>query len=604
MRKIEILSPAKNLETGISAILHGADAVYIGADKFGARAYAGNSVEDIKKLVEFARPYFVKVYVAFNTVLTDEQMPDAEKLIHQLYEIGVDALIIQDMGILRLNLPPIQIHASTQTDNRTADKVNFLRQSGFSRVVLARELSLNEISKISESVEVELEAFVNGALCVSYSGQCYISQSQCGRSANRGECAQFCRLPYQLYDADNRLIVKNSYLLSMKDLDLSEHIEELIDAGVCSLKIEGRMKNTEYVKNTTSLYRLKVDEIIGRRNDLQRSSSGNTRILFHPDPDKTFRRNSTTYFLNGRQQKIFQPDSPKSLGEPIGKVISIKNKSIIIDTDKELKNGDGFCFKQTGKDLVGFRANTAQANEIFPDTMPEIAVGDLIYRNYDMAFQKILSGKTSERKIPINISFKDTETGILIQITDKDNISSQTNFDCEKTLSKSPERVYDNFRQQLSKTGASIYQTEEIEIKLKDYWFFTNSQINDWRRQAIEFHTLKRIESYKREFRDIENKNYKFNTEKLSYLGNVTNEFSKQFYREHGVKEIQPGFEIKAQKGVPVMFTRHCIKYEFGWCPKNKQKSPYNEPFYLENQGNRYTLEFDCKNCQMLIYNQ
>lgn len=603
-RKIEVLSPAKNLETGKAAILHGADAVYIGADRFGARAYAGNTVDDIAQLIEFARPFHVKVYVAFNTILTDDQLMEAELLIHQLYKIGVDALIIQDMGILRMNLPPIQIHASTQTDNRSIDKINFLKETGFSRIVLARELSLNEIRTISNAVDVELEAFVNGALCVSYSGQCYISQAQCGRSANRGECAQFCRLPYHLYDANNTEIAQNSYLLSMKDLDLSEHVEELMDAGVCSLKIEGRMKNIEYVKNITSLYRLKVDEIVSRRKEFSRASSGKTSLFFQPDPDKTFRRNSTSYFFNGRQQKIFQPDSPKSLGEPIGKVLALNPKSILIDTDKELKNGDGFCFKKSGTDLIGFRINTAKGQEVFPDTMPSITVGDFLYRNFDFAFNKTLSGKTSERRISVQIEFTEKEQVIELKVVDEDLITSIIQFDFQKIKSKSPERVAENIRQQLNKTGASIYTALKITISLKDSWFFPASQLNEWRRQALESHTKLRVDSYRRETREVENKDIKFTVPKLSYLGNVSNRLAEKFYKDHGVTEIQEGFEVKAQKGVPVMFTRHCIKNEFGWCPKNGQKSPYKEPFYLVNQGVKYSLEFDCKNCQMLIYNQ
>lgn len=357
---IELLSPAKNLECGIAAINHGADAVYIGASQFGARAAAGNSVEDIAELVNYAHKFRVKVLVALNTVLTDIQLPEAEQLIWDIYNAGADALIIQDMGVLKLNLPPIPLHASTQTDNRTVEKVKFLQDVGFSRVVLARELNLKQISEISKETNVELEAFVHGALCVSYSGQCYMSQANCGRSANRGQCAQYCRLPYNLLDAEGNILVKNKHLLSLKDLDQSDSLLEMLEAGVTSFKIEGRLKDVDYVKNITAFYRMKLDEIINKSTRFQRASVGKTTLNFEPNPEKSFRRGSTDYFLHGRKTDIIQPDTPKSLGEPVGKVTYIGRNFFEVHNGNILNNGDGLCFINKQGDMTGFRVNRVE----------------------------------------------------------------------------------------------------------------------------------------------------------------------------------------------------------------------------------------------------
>src|ERR1035437_1229160 len=360
MHYIELLSPAKNLECGLAAINHGADAVYIGASSFGARAAAGNTLEDIATLVQYAHKYRSKVHVALNTILTDEQLPEAEKLIWEVYNAGADALIVQDMGILQLNLPPIALHASTQTDNRTVEKVKFLQDVGFSRVVLARELSLKQIAEIASQTDVELEAFIHGALCVSYSGQCYMSQANCGRSANRGQCAQYCRLPYHLVDADDNVLVKNKHLLSLKDLDQSDSLEEMLEAGVTSFKIEGRLKDADYVKNITAYYRRKLDAILDGSTRYRRASAGRTTILFEPNPEKSFRRSNTDYFLHGRKPDIAQLETPKSLGEPIGKVTYIGRNFFEMQNGTLLNNGDGLCFINKHGDLTGFRVNRVE----------------------------------------------------------------------------------------------------------------------------------------------------------------------------------------------------------------------------------------------------
>ncbi|MDR3651706.1 MAG: U32 family peptidase [Paludibacter sp.] len=600
MKNIELLSPAKNLECGIAAINHGADAVYIGASQFGARAAAGNSLEDIAALVQYAHKFWVKVLVALNTVLTDEQLPEAEKLIWDIYNAGADALIVQDMGILKLNLPPIALHASTQTDNRTLEKVSFLQDVGFSRVVLARELTLKQISEISSKTDVELEAFVHGALCVSYSGQCYMSEANCSRSANRGQCAQYCRLPYHLLDADDNVLVRNKHLLSLKDLDLSDSLKEMMDSGVTSFKIEGRLKDADYVKNITAYYRQKLDAILEGNTNYQRTSAGRTTILFEPNPEKSFRRGATDYFLHGRKPDIAQLDTPKSLGEPIGKVTYIGRNFFELQNGMTLNNGDGLCFINKHGDLTGFRVNRVERKQIFPAEMPKITDGVMLYRNQDQAFEKTLKGKTSERKVGIAILFKEIPTGFSIKLTDEDGITNTLDAEYDKQPAQKPEVVNDNIKNQLSKLGNTIYEAIDIQIEIDSPWFFQASQLGEWRRQAIEKLDNAREKAYVRAPKH-EIKPATFPSKKLTYLGNVTNKLSEEFYREHGVEEIMPGFEVKAEEGVPLMFTKHCIKFTMGWCPKEGYKATFKEPLYLRNNDQVYELAFDCKACEMRI---
>ena len=600
LRSIELLSPAKNLECGLAAINHGADAVYIGASNFGARSAAANSLEDIATLVQYAHQYRAKVLVAVNTILTDEQLPEAEKLIWDIYNAGADALIVQDMGILKMNLPPIALHASTQTDNRTVEKVKFLQDVGFSRVVLARELSLNQISEISSQTDVELEAFVHGALCVSYSGQCYMSQANCGRSANRGQCAQYCRLPYYLLDADDNVLVKNKHLLSLKDLDLSDSLEEMMNAGVTSFKIEGRLKDVDYVKNITAYYRKKLDAVLEGSTRFRRASAGRTTFFFEPNPEKSFRRGATDYFLHGRKPDIAQLDTPKSLGEPIGKVTYIGRNFFEMHNGSLLNNGDGLCFINKQGDLTGFRVNRVERKQIFPADMPRMDEGVMLYRNQDQAFEKVLKGKTSERKIGIEIVFKEISKGFAIQFVDEDGISSVFEAECDKQPAQKPEAVNDNIKNQLSKLGNTIYEARNIHIEIDAPWFFPASQLGEWRRQAVEKFDEVRAASYVREL-GHEAKPASFPARQLTYLGNVTNKLSEAFYLEHGVEEVLPGFEVKAEEGVPLMFCKHCIKFNMGWCPKEGYKATFKEPLYLRNNDQVYKLTFDCKACEMRI---
>ena len=602
MNYIELLSPAKNLECGLAAINHGADAVYIGASSFGARAAAGNTLEDIATLVQYAHKYRSKVHVALNTVLTDEQLPEAEKLIWEVYNAGADALIIQDMGILQLNLPPIALHASTQTDNRTVEKVRFLQDVGFSRVVLARELSLKQIADISSQTDIELEAFVHGALCVSYSGQCYMSHANCGRSANRGQCAQYCRLPYHLLDADDTMLMKNKHFLSLKDLDLSDSLGELMDAGVTSFKIEGRLKDVDYVKNITAYYRKKLDAVLEGNTRFQKASAGRTTFFFEPNPEKSFRRGATDYFLHERKDDIVQLDTPKSMGEAIGKVKEIGEYYFTMSSAEKLNNGDGLCFINPHGDLTGFRVNKVDGRRVYPADMPRLVEGIWLYRNQDQAFEKILKGKTAERKVGLEIVFREIANGFYIQLTDEDGTSILFQAACEKQPAQKPEAVNDNIKNQLSKLGNTIYEAIDISIQLDSPWFFPASQLSEWRRLAVEQLDKARENAYVR----VSNSNRKsipanFPTTQLTYLGNVTNAQAEAFYREHGVEEIQPGFEVKAEEGVPLMFCKHCIKFTMGWCPKEGYKATFKEPLYLKNNNQLYKLTFDCKICEMRI---
>ncbi|MEA4935089.1 MAG: U32 family peptidase [Paludibacter sp.] len=602
MREIELLAPAKNLACGIAAVDHGADAVYIGASQFGARAAAGNSIEDIATLVAYAHRFGVKVYVALNTVLTDAQLPLAEKLIWDIYHAGADALIIQDMGILKFNLPPVVLHASTQTDNRTPQKVKFLQDAGISRVVLARELSLKQINEIASQTSVELEAFVHGSLCVSYSGQCYMSEAMSGRSANRGECAQYCRLPYQLYDADGNRLARSKHLLSLKDLDLSEHLEELMEAGVTSFKIEGRLKEVDYVKNITAYYRKKLDEIIHHQAEKKyvQASSGATTFFFEPDPEKSFRRSSTDYFLNGRHHGIIQPETPKSLGEPLGLVRFTGNNYIDIMTEKELHNGDGLCFINAQGELVGFKVNRAEHKRVYPFEMPRIDNGTLVYRNQDHEFDKQLKAKTAERKIKIHLHFTETADGFSIKVADETGHEITSAFLCKKEPARNAGGVHKNIINQLSKSGNTMFEVGNVTIDITQAWFFPSSVLNEWRRISFKNFENHLLSSYVRE-KPRQAVAATYPEEKLSYLGNVTNKLSEQFYREHGVKEVSPGFEVKAEKGVPLMYTKHCIKYEMGWCPREGNKSTVKEPLFLENNGQKFRLSFDCVRCEMQI---
>ena len=616
-RKIELLAPAKNLECGIEAVNHGADAVYIGAPKFGARAAAVNSLEDIAALVAYAHLYNVRIYVTVNTILKEEELAETEKMIWELYRIGVDALIVQDMGITRLNLPSIPLHGSTQMDNRTPEKVRFLADAGFRQVVLARELSLQEIRRIHETCpETPLEVFVHGALCVSYSGQCYVSQACFGRSANRGECAQFCRLPFSLVDADGKTIVRDKHLLSLKDLNQSEVLEDLLDAGASSLKIEGRLKDVSYVKNVTAAYRSKLDAIFARRKEYVRASSGTCRFDFTPRLDKSFSRGFTHYFLQGRDREISSFDTPKSLGEEMGTMKEQRGNYLTVAGVKPFHNGDGVCFLDEQGRLQGFRINRVDGNKLYPaGDVPRIKPRTRLFRNFDQEFERILARKSAERKIGVGWELADTPSGFALTAVDEDGNRITLSFPYPKELARTPQP--ENLRTQLGKLGNTPFEVmplggtdspsattaPAIAINLSQNWFIPASVIADWRRQAIDKLTAARRITYRRELHVWKPTRHRFPATSLTYLGNAMNTAARSFYQAHGVASVEPAYEKQAVPEAVLMFCKHCLRYSMGWCPTHqKGHSPYREPYYLVGtDGKRFRLTFDCKNCQMKV---
>lgn len=602
-RKIELLAPAKSLECGIAAIDHGADAVYIGAPRFGARVAAGNSLEDIAELVRYAHLYQVRIYVTLNTILKDEELKETEQMIWDLYRVGVDALIVQDMGLLSLNLPPIPLHASTQMDNRNAEKVKFLAEAGFRQVVLARELSLEQIRKIHEAVpQTPLEVFVHGALCVSFSGQCYVSQACFGRSANRGECAQFCRLAFDMVDADGKTIVQNKHLLSLKDLNQSEELEKLLDAGASSLKIEGRLKDVSYVKNVVACYRKKLDAIFKRRKEYIRASSGEVELAFKPQLDKSFTRGFTNYFLFERSQDIFSFDTPKSLGEEMGYVKEIRGNYIVVAGVKPFNNGDGICYLDERGKLKGLRINRVENNKLFPaGEMPRIKQRTVLYRNHDQEFEKLMQRKSAERKIGVTVCLEENNFGFTLTLTDEDEVSVSLVLEREKELARTPQ--VENLKNLLGKMGNTPFEAKQIEVRLKENWFIPSSMLAELRREAVDKLLVARRLNYHQELAAMPLTNHAYPQKELTYLGNVMNEKAVAFYRNHGVTSIAPAFEKSPTVDAVLMFCKHCLRYSMGWCPvRQRGKSPFKEPYYLVSaDGKRFRLEFDCKHCQMKV---
>ena len=595
MKALELLAPAKNLECGIAAIDHGADAVYIGASHFGARVAAGNSIDDIRKLCDYARPFGVKVYATVNTIVFDEEIDDIRQLITDLQNVGVTAVLVQDMAVLRLlKGTTLQPHASTQTDNRTSEKVRWLRDVGFVRAVLARELSIDEIAEIHREVpDIELEVFVHGALCVSYSGLCYASQSCFGRSANRGECAQFCRMKFSLLDAEGMEVEHDRYLLSLKDMNQSNHLLELIEAGASSFKIEGRLKDVGYVKNVTAAYSQRLNEIIRRFPDKYcRSSRGECRYTFTPDLNKTFNRGYTTYFLHGRQSNIASFDTPKAMGEFVGMVKELRRDSFNVAGTASFANGDGLCFFNEEHQLEGFRANRVVGNRIYPYRMPEgLRPGMRLYRNNDQELERLLSKSSAERRIPIRLSLRAVDDGFELS-----SGSISVRMTVEHQQAQKPPR--ENIIRQLSKMGDTIYICEEVSIPDDFNYFIPNSVLSDMRRQLIE-----KLNNHGDRSLMVSQAVIKDSSPVISYpypyLYNIANHVARDFY---GAKELV-AYELKGGEG-PIMQCRHCIRYALGCCVKHGGKRPaWREPLFLVlGDGRRFRLEFDCKNCQMNVY--
>ena len=590
MTALELLAPAKNLACGIAAIDHGADAVYIGAPKFGARAAVGNSIDDVRQLCDYAHQFGAKIYVTLNTIVYDHELSEAQKLINQLAEIGVDAILVQDMGLLQfMDGKPFEIHASTQTDNRTVDKVRWLKQVGFSRAVLARELSAEEIAEIHREVpDIDLEVFVHGALCVSYSGICYASQHCFQRSANRGECAQFCRMRFSLVDADGVVIEHERYLLSLKDMNQSDNLDKLIEAGAVSFKIEGRLKDVTYVKNVTAAYSERLNAYIRKHpNQYCRASKGRCEYTFTPNLNRTFNRGYTTYFMNGRQPNIASFDTPKAVGEFVGKVKEIRHDSFNVAGTASFANGDGLCFLNQDRQFEGFRANRVVGNRIYPFKMPAgLRPGMSLYRNNDQEFERILSKPSATRKIPVSIALRAVDDGFELSA---DGVT--LHFEAEHQIAQKSPR--ENLVRQLSKLGDTIYECQEVDVPADFNYFIPNSQLADMRRQLVE--ALVQPQRQLIQANVVGNPGVK----SLSYLNNISNRQSAAFY---GTDELS-AFELKGGNG-PIMQCRHCIRYSLGYCVKRGGKRPtWHEPLSLVlGDGRRFRLEFDCAHCQMNVH--
>jgi putative protease len=606
-KKVEILAPAKNLVQGMAAINAGADAVYIGAPQFGARSNATNSIEDIEALVEYAHLFKVQVFVVVNTILYDHELEDCKKLIHELYAIGVDALIVQDMAVLEMDLPPIVIHASTQANNRDPKHVKFLADAGMKRVVLARELNLDQIKDIHQATDVELEFFVSGALCVSFSGNCYMSIANGERSANRGSCAQNCRLPYNLVDGTGKTLISNSHLLSIKDLDLSDQLPNLIEAGVTSFKIEGRLKDMVYVKNNTSYLRKKLDAFLENNDSYQKASSGRTFFNFDPEMDRSFNRGYTDYFVNKRTEKIGSWESPKSQGQYIGKLIETKANGYIIENYEKLNNGDGLYFINENNEPDGMQINIIINDIVVPNTFKNIAPGTVIYRNSDAEFIRLVERDDSAiRKIGVNFTFTETNDGFMLVAIDEDGHQSISSFETVKELAKNEESTIPNIKKNLAKAGGTPFIIDNIDVEFSQNWFLPISKINEARRVVLEQLIDIRIKEYHREEFQIQKTDHPYPVSQLDFTYNVSNHMARTFYKRHGVTEMEKAFELQWDPGKSrVMVTKYCVKYELGKCARFQRDTMGEkvvEPLTLTHGDNAYKLKFNCKPCEMEIW--
>ncbi|MEW6535593.1 MAG: DUF3656 domain-containing protein [Candidatus Auribacterota bacterium] len=603
-RTIELLAPAKDIACGIRAIDCGADAVYIGAEQFGARKAAGNSLEDISRLIEYAHHYFAKVYVTVNTILTDDELPEAVSLIHRLYEIGADAIMVQDMGLLEADLPPVPLLASTQTNNTTPQKIKFLEDAGFRRAVLARELSIEEIRAIREQTSIELECFVQGSLCVSYSGQCYLSYAIGGRSGNRGECAQPCRKLYSLVDSEEKTIIDKRYLLSLRDLNLSEYIEELIDAGVSSFKIEGRLRDEAYVANIVPYYRNKLDEALARKQ-LRKASSGRATIDFTPDLLKTFNRGYCDYFLHGRTDTIVSPHTPKSTGEPLGTVTRTGKDYFVLDVTHDIHNGDGICFFDAEHHLQGTNINRVDGGRIYPSSMKAICTGLFIYRNYDHEFVKHIQKADIIRTIDVVFTVRGDDEKLLVHARDEDGIEVSGEYPVSGDTAKNRDMMLDTIRKQFSRLGDTKFRCAGISVDLERVVFIPVKDINQMRRDITDKLWRQRLNSYVRQKSVIQRNNVPYPEKSLGYEANVLNKKAAAFYKRHGVEDIQPAMESGLDSaGKKVMTTRYCILHQYGICRKaGKTGTEYKPPFYLVDEtGKKYKINCDCKKCVMELY--
>lgn len=606
-KKIEILAPARDLIGGIAAINSGADAVYIGAPQFGARSNANNSIADVAELVKYAHLFNAQVFVVINTILYDNELETCRAMIWELYDIGVDALIIQDMAIMEMDLPPIVLHASTQANNRDKEKIKFLKDAGIKRVVLARELNLHQIKEIYDYADVELEFFVTGALCVSFSGNCYMSVANGERSANRGSCAQNCRLPYNLIDGNGDTLIRNSHLLSIKDLDVSDQIPNLIEAGIVSFKIEGRLKDVAYVKNNVSYLRQKLDSFLEGSDKYTKASSGRCTYTFDSTLSRTFNRGYTDYFVNDRHNSIGSWESPKSKGQYIGKLIRTIGGAYEIENGELLNNGDGLCFINENNEADGIYVNKAENGKVYPNVLKEIKDGTFIYRNNDAAFIKIVEREDSAiRKIGTTLLLTENENGFELIATDEDGNVSTVKLEHPKEKTKTGESIEENIKVQLAKTGFTPYSADEINVMFSENWFLPISKINEMRRNVFEQLSEIRLANYVREEHQLVKTSHPYPETKLDFMYNVSNKTARKFYERHGVTEIEKAFELQWDPGKSrVMTTKYCIKYELKKCPIHQKDIvgvKVKEPLVLKQGELEYKLKFNCKPCEMEIW--
>ncbi len=605
---LELLAPAKNREQGMAAIDHGADALYIGAPAFGARVAAGNSIDDIEALVRYAHLFHSKVFVTVNTLLFDDELEAAERLIWQLYNVGVDALIVQDLGLLELNLPPIALHASTQTHNIDPRRVKFLEQVGFRRVILARETSLDQMAALRRNVSIELEAFVQGALCVCYSGQCYMSQYLNGRSGNRGCCAQPCRSSYDLYNADGKLLRKEQHLLSLKDFSAAQHVESMVAAGITSFKIEGRLKDMAYVKNVTAYYRQLLDAVMERKAGFYPASQGKTTFHFMPDLERTFNRDFTDYFLVGRQP-MASAATQKSLGKRMGTMMSGKGEWLELKCALPLVPGDGLCFfsNEERSKLEGFLVNRVEGNRIWPNKPLRINKPTAFWRNNDFAFEKQLQGNSAERKIAVAMTLDEVSTGVSLTLCDEGGTTAVAVLDCDKQPARDTARATDTIVRQLSKMGGTPFVAGKIDVRLSEPLFLPASQLNELRRQAVEQLVERRIAAAKPMDCPLEKNEVPYYVPVVDYRANVVNRVAEAFYNRHQCAVAEHGLEqTHDYEEKALMTTKYCLRYELGQCLMHKcnsQVAPdYKGDLFLRNNDRLFRLHFDCARCEMQLF--
>lgn len=604
-RKIELLAPAKNLETAIAAIRHGADAVYIGAENFGARTAASNSMQDIEKLAKYAHQYNAKTYLTLNTLFFDSEIEAGIKTAFAAYEAGVDALIIQDFGLIEAGLPPLPLHASTQMHNYSLERIKFLETSGFSRAVLPREMSKTQISDIAKNTNIELEYFIHGALCVSYSGQCYMSAYLGGRSANRGNCAQPCRLPYDVLDKDMHLIDSQKHALSLKDLNLEKHIPEILDAGVMSLKIEGRLKSIPYVTNIVSHYRKILDNILENNSNYHKASIGKTIHSFVPNPNKTFNRGYTNLNFSGRTPQIYNPLSPKSLGEFIGIVTAQNRHSISIDTSQNFSNGDGLCYFDSNGNLQGFTVYKVEKNTVFGDEIEACRVSTKIYRNKDVEFEKILTNEKTKRLISfdLQIYYKDF---LNIKATDEEDHFVEYLSDNKFEMANDPQKAQKTIEEQFSKTGDTIFSLNKVDFSNTEMPFVRISDLNKMRREILQLLLDERSKNYTRKEPTKMQEDAKYPEEIIEKSHNVLNKYAKTFLEKRGTEIVSMSAELNNDfKNLPLMTTHHCLKFEYGHCEKYPNTSIQSDkvPAYLQQNQHIFKLKFNCRQCVMQIEN-